>query len=228
MSSVFNQTSKNFEMIVIDGGSDDSTLRVINNNLSSISYWISEKDQGIYDAMNKGVDRAKGDWLLFLNAGDIFANEDVIFNIFSQKHISDSDVLYGNHIVDFRDFRGLRKRKAGNVRDLKLGSQFCHQSVLIKRGLLIENKYNSKNRIGADFEFFYEMYLRNKKFTYLNSTISIILNGGLSDVQQIDTIKSWRDVIKRNKVDNTILVRAHYRKYIFITYLKQFLKKMFL
>src|SRR2546426_834552 len=82
IESVLNQTYKNIELIIIDGGSNDNTLQIINNYSSQIGYFISEKDNGIYDAMNKGILAAKGDWILFLGADDILYRPDIITDIF--------------------------------------------------------------------------------------------------------------------------------------------------
>ena len=79
--SVVNQTYPNIEYIVIDGGSTDGTLDVIKKYSDKITYWVSESDKGIYDAMNKGIDAATGDWINFMNAGDVFYHNNVIDEI---------------------------------------------------------------------------------------------------------------------------------------------------
>ena len=78
IKSVINQTSKNFEYIVIDGGSTDGSVDIIKQNIDYINYWVSEKDKGVYNAMNKGIAQAKGDYLVFMNAGDCFHTPDIL------------------------------------------------------------------------------------------------------------------------------------------------------
>lgn len=226
IESVVKQVYKNFEYIIIDGGSDQATIEVIKKNESSIDYWVTERDLGIYDAMNKGVANSRGDWVLFLNAGDSLFGDDVLKEVFGLSDISHYDILFGDHVVNFNDFRGEKRRKAGKVKSIKLGSQFCHQSAFIRRTLLANHKYNIENRIGADFEFFYDMYLDQKKFRYLGSVISQIENGGLSDINQIEVIKSWKKVVSERSKDYTLRVRLYYHMLILVTHLRQATKRI--
>ena len=97
--SVFNQTFQDFEYIVIDGGSNDGSKELIEENTEKISYWISEPDKGIYNAMNKGISVAKGDYLLFLNSGDILYKNDVL-SVSKIEQITDKQV---NLVLDDGD-----------------------------------------------------------------------------------------------------------------------------
>jgi glycosyltransferase involved in cell wall biosynthesis len=92
--SVFNQTFQDFEYIVIDGGSNDGSKELIEENTGKISYWISEPDKGIYNAMNKGISAAKGDYLLFLNSGDILYKNDVLKSC--ETYLCNEDIISGN------------------------------------------------------------------------------------------------------------------------------------
>src|SRR5262245_59310435 len=94
LKSVMDQSTDDFEYIVIDGGSTDGSVDCIKANADSIDYWVSEKDSGIYRAMNKGIEVAKGKYLLFLNSGDYFSHTDVIQEL--KAHNGDEDVLYWN------------------------------------------------------------------------------------------------------------------------------------
>ena len=97
--SVLSQTYQDIEYIIIDGGSTDGTVDIIHKYSERLFYWISEPDKGIYDAMNKGMDRATGSWINFMNAGDTFCDNEVIKNIFGYNDLSDYSVIYGDCYV---------------------------------------------------------------------------------------------------------------------------------
>lgn len=99
INSVVSQTFKDFEWILIDGGSTDGSKELIEQFSSHISYWVSEPDKGIYNAMNKGILKAKGEYCLFLNSGDYFADQEVLDKVFAVDF--DEDVVYGNQIFDY-------------------------------------------------------------------------------------------------------------------------------
>ena len=93
--SAMNQTYQNFELILVDGGSKDNTLQIAKQFKNKIGTLISEPDKGIYDAMNKGIKAAKGEWVYFLNAGDSFYNNEVLESIFENKNLEDFELIYG-------------------------------------------------------------------------------------------------------------------------------------
>lgn len=172
--SVINQTYDNVEYIIIDGFSKDGTIDIIKKYEYAIDYWVSEKDQGVYDAMNKGFDCATGRWVLFLNAGDFLVNNDVIknaVNIVSNER-EEPDLIYGD------------KHSAGNLvkatdvdLSLRRGGFFaCHQSMLFKRN----NRYNSSFRVFGDFDLISRMYISGKKFHYVNIPIADYDENGIS------------------------------------------------
>ena len=95
INSIIFQTIKNFEWIVIDGGSTDGSKELIEANKNHITYWVSEQDSGIYDAMNKGIKKAKGDYLLFINSGDYLCSNDTVERIISDKNFGKYDIMTG-------------------------------------------------------------------------------------------------------------------------------------
>ena len=99
IKSVINQSYKKIEYLIIDGKSNDGTLNIINKYIKHIDYFVSEKDNGIYDAFNKSIKNSKGDWIIFMNSGDKFVEDDVIEKVFSKKN--DCDFIYGNTIVKY-------------------------------------------------------------------------------------------------------------------------------
>ena len=103
IQSVINQTYSNVEYIIIDGGSSDGTLDIIKKYEERIDYWVSEKDRGIYDAMNKGIDVASGKWLNFMNGGDEFYDNKVIENIFKNCSYEDEYVIHGKVALIYKN-----------------------------------------------------------------------------------------------------------------------------
>ncbi|MED0656407.1 glycosyltransferase family 2 protein [Anoxybacillus ayderensis] len=204
--SVINQNYENIEYIIIDGGSTDGTIDIIKKYEKYISKWISESDNGIYDAMNKGIELSTGDWIIFMNAGDIFYDKDVISQIFN-RDVSEFDFIYGDCHVRY-DNGFSRVKRAGKISDMWKGMIFSHQAVFIKNNLMKEHKYNIKNKIGADFEFIYKMYRHGAKFLYSDKIIASISAGGLSDTARIESIKSHWNSVKR--FDPSIKINIYY------------------
>ncbi|HEY1037857.1 MAG TPA: glycosyltransferase family 2 protein [Bacteroidia bacterium] len=171
--SVVEQTRKDFEFVVIDGGSTDGSVDVINEYKDLISIWTSEKDKGIYDAQNKGIQKASGEYVLFLNSGDTFYSNQVVDKFYNFLQENDSAMIYGNtNLVN------------GNKNELlvqpgKLPMEFWymgtlnHQAVFMKRDLFERfGLYDLKYRICADFDLFLRAYVKDPgMFAHINETI---------------------------------------------------------
>jgi len=196
IKSVINQTYNNVEYIIIDGGSTDGTLEIIKKYEDAIDYWVSEKDAGIYDAMNKGIERASGEWINFMNAGDGFYSTDVLQKIFFKNDFLGVEVIYGNHNVIYPTKTKIVK--AGNIKDIYKGSQFCHQSSFVSSKTHKINKFNLANKIGADFELFYTLYKKDLHFKYIDIIVSNYCAGGLSDIKRVDSIVGCWNVVEKN------------------------------
>ena len=178
--SVINQTYHNVEYIIIDGGSTDATLDVVRKYEHAIDYWVSEKDSGIYDAMNKGIDLATGNWINFMNAGDTFFEQKILYAVFNGSVYKNVDVLYGNHQIIYPSGRKCLV-KAGNIKNLWKGSQFCHQASFIRSSYHKQHKFNLCIKIAADFNFFYAAQKNQISFNSLDQTIATFKAGGFSD-----------------------------------------------
>lgn len=145
INSVVNQTYRDREYIIIDGGSNDETNNIIKNNISEIDLYISEKDNGIYDAMNKAIDIAKGEWIIFMNSGDVFVDEYVLQNVFANPISSAISFIYSDYYV------GEKMIKSSFSQGVLL-----HQAVIYRRK--IHKRYGyyqvTKPYIISDFMFF--------------------------------------------------------------------------
>lgn len=175
--SVINQSYQNVEYIIIDGGSTDGTIDIIKKYEHKIAYWISEPDKGIYDAMNKGIDVAKGRYLLFLGADDFIFNDDVCLSI-EQKIGGDlfdlivGNIIYTNHIIVRSSFS----------KKLLLHNSIHHQGALYHRSLFENFRYDTTLKLISDYELNIILFLKRKyiKVLKLNVTISLCTENGAS------------------------------------------------
>lgn len=169
MESVFNQTYSNVEYIVIDGGSKDGTVDIINEAIDKITYFVSEPDRGIYDAMNKGVRAAKGDWIIFMNSGDVFASEDAITKCFVNIE-NGTKVIYGDRIAEYAKASYIEK--PGPIKDFDFRFPIFHQSTFIRCDVMKRLEYDARFKICGDFDFFRKLYLKGEGFQYKDVIIS--------------------------------------------------------
>ena len=181
IKSVRNQTNQNFEYIIIDGNSDDNSLQIINENIDIITTWVSELDEGIYNAMNKGIKKSNGDYIIFINSGDYFYSNHIIENILS--HLHNEDLIYGNlchinnskqeifHYPEFLSIQYIWKYS------------LPHPSTFIKKSLLFDiGLFNEKDKITSDWQFFMSaLFLKNCSYKKLNFTISTFIGNGISN-----------------------------------------------
>ncbi|WP_373032914.1 glycosyltransferase family 2 protein [Sulfurovum sp.] len=219
IKSVLAQTYDNVEYLIIDGSSSDGTLDIIKKYEKQIDYWVSEKDGGIYDAMNKAISLANGKWINFMNAGDTFFNKDTLTNLFSSSSYDDIDILYGDHEVRYP--HKTRIARAGYISEIWKASQFSHQSVFISSQYHKSHLYNTCIKITSDFAFFYNAYIKDAKFHYTDTVISSITSGGISDVKRVDGIlEMWMVQEKSTKLNLYYIFR------IFKEILKEKVKKV--
>ena len=148
IKSVINQTSKDFEYIIIDGGSTDGSVDIIKQNANHIDYWVSEKDKGVYNGMNKGIAQAKGDYLVFMNSGDCFHMPDVLTLMSDyQEDIICGKVFEGNTTIPSGHYK-----PTITLVDLMRGS-LPHQAMFIKRELMVKHPYDENYKILSDWKF---------------------------------------------------------------------------
>lgn len=196
IESVLAQSYTNVEYIIIDGGSTDGTLQIIEQYKPHISIFLSETDKGIYDAMNKGIKLATGDIVGILNSDDFFADNDVLNHIVKAFEQNKTGIVYGN--LDYIDTKNkiIRKWHAGEYKEglFNWGWMPPHPTFYCKR-LLFEKlgAYNLQYGTAADYELMLRFIHLNKINTYyLNKTIIKMSIGGASNNTFVSRYNAWR------------------------------------
>lgn len=179
IESVKNQTYKNIEYIIIDGKSTDNTLSIINKHMNYINTFISEEDNGLYDAMNKGINLSSGDWLFFLNSGDVFYSIDTISNIV-QAIDSTTDILYGDIITVDENMKNPNYLVANGIENIAIYPPFWHQGMLIKASIHKKKLYDLKYKSCSDYDFMMYCVTNNYNCKYINLPFTYYLRGGES------------------------------------------------
>lgn len=220
--SVLSQTYDQVEYIIVDGGSNDGTTEIIQKYQNRIDKYISEPDNGIFDAMNKGVALASGDWINFMNAGDLFYNEEVLKAIFSQQ-VEGYEFIYGD--FQLMDDQKLINRKNRPLAFLHMGmrrANICHQATLVKRNLQTRHPFNTAFRVSSDFEFIYTIFQEGARFYKYKGFIARYLRGGFST----DMISSnrKRDYQIVSRYSRNPLVKVYFMLSLLKVWLRQRVK----
>lgn len=212
--SVICQKYENIEYIIIDGGSIDETVEIIKKYEDQIDYWISEKDHGLYDAMNKGLSLASGEWINFMNCGDSFYDNETIGKIFS-CHLPEG-VIYGDVMFSF-DGSNAVYVEAKKLYHFWKGMQFVHQASFVSSKLMRKFPFDTSYRLIADYNSLYQIYLSKAAFTYINVAICNFQAGGLSDNNPKSIYECQEMIFK-------IHGELHVRLYYYYRYLECFIK----
>ena len=191
-ASVLAQRGCVVEYVVVDGASTDGTLDEIEALGTAITRWESRRDDGIYDAMNRGAVLATAPWVLFLNAGDAFAAKDAVARL-HEAAAETVDIVYGDHCFVEPDGR-LRQKRARTPATLWRGMIASHQSTLIRRSLCLEHPYDPSLRIAGDFAFFVALHRAGARWHRVPATIALMARGGVSDVRRFAALREWRTV----------------------------------
>jgi glycosyltransferase involved in cell wall biosynthesis len=178
LESEISQTMTDYEIIVIDGGSTDGSKKVIEKYQHYLAYWCSEKDKGIYNAMNKGVAKAKGTYCIFMNSGDVFYDQNVLKEIESHKH--QEDIITGGTVgMDKNDIRFSTSEELSFLTLYR--NTISHQASFIKTSLLRQMPYNDHLKIVADWEFWIKaLILQNCTHCYDKTIVAKIDLSGIS------------------------------------------------
>jgi len=200
INSIVNQSYENIEYIIIDAASTDGTLDIIKQYENKINYWVSEADEGIYFAMNKAIEKATGEWINFMNAGDTFVDYSTIQKVIDSLE-EDTELIYGDHSCD-----GV----VGSVKNRKITRSMpcCHQSLFVKTALMKQYPYNTFYSISADYEFLLKMYQLGKKFQYIEEPVAKYLRNGFSDQNQTQWYLETLTLMMNNHVDLDEIVES--------------------
>lgn len=175
--SIEKQTLKDFEWIVIDGKSSDQTTKWL-ENISA--HWISEPDNGLYDAMNKGIARAKGQYLLFLNAGDQLAASDTLQKISETLKTQKPDFIYGDALENTHPKQFYKK--ARDHSKISQGMITHHQAMLYKRTIVAKQRYDLTYALAADYDFTARFLEKATSFYKCDFPLCVFEIGGLSQI----------------------------------------------
>ncbi len=194
MDSVFSQTFGNYEFLIIDGGSSDGSKKLIIQYQDKLSFWCSESDKGIYNAMNKGVKHAQGKYILFLNAGDVFHSSNVLEKVACQ--LEDKDIVSGYALRNGKSILNIHEK---NVLMMFFHSTFSHQSTFIKRELFDDYQYDESLKYVADWKAWIDWVVKGgKTYKYIDTVVCDYDFNGISSDSA-----NWEDILKeREKVLN--------------------------
>ena len=200
IDSVRGHNYPNIEYIVIDGGSNDGTLEVIKQNEDIIAKWISEPDRGIYDAMNKGIGMATGDYVWFLNGGDMMHSANTLNDVFAS--CEDADVYYGDTELVDDEGKSYGKRKLKTPpenltwRDMIDGMVITHQSLIIRKDKVVSYDLNFKHC--ADIDWTIKILKNSNKIINTHKIISSFLLGGYSRKNTISSLLERIKILSRH------------------------------
>ena len=235
LESVLAQDYTDFEYVIEDGASTDGTENVINayrgkfekRGISLLFY--SEKDNGIYDAMNRAVNRSSGEFVNFMNAGDCFYSPTVLSEVFFGKDHDDAGVLYGD-AVEYEYGRYYMFRKS--FAQIESRMPFSHQSAFVRRKLMLDRPFNLDFPIGADYDLLLAMYKAGVTFTDTQEIICIVTKDGVSSLKLYDTymetlkIRSGHGIAMPSESELASKRRVMNIKQFVMDHFPEFIKKM--
>ena len=200
IQSIVTQTYKNLEYIIVDGGSTDETLDIIHKYQEHITTVISEPDQGLYDAMNKGLRKARGCYLVFLNAGDAFHEPDTLQKIADSIEKNDPDIVYGETaLVDserrFISMRRLQAPERLSVKSFRMGMLVCHQAFIVRREIAPE--YDLRYSFSADFDWCIRCMQMARTITHTHEVLIDYLNEGVTTANRKASLQERYEIMCR-------------------------------
>ncbi|MXV51655.1 glycosyltransferase [Pedobacter sp. HMF7647] len=197
--SVINQTYSKIQYIIIDGNSNDGTIDIIKEYDQKIAKWVSEKDHGIYDAMNKGLALATGDYVIFMNSGDEFYSPDTVSDVFSSS--SNADIYYGETEMYNENWENLGKRRhvapeTFTYKSFRFGMSVSHQAIYIKRSLA--KPYNLNYQLSSDIDWILEAVKNSSKIVNTRKYVAKYMVGGMSKKRHRQSLKERFNIFTKH------------------------------
>lgn len=192
------QESNDFEWVVVDGGSSDGTLGFLKDiDCLFENVWISEKDNGIYDAMNKGFKLSSADHVIFLNAGDVFYSSSVVKNIYESLSNNPESIIYGDYVMVCGKIEVERKARGASYLNHSLPTS--HQAIFYPRTFFSSNNYDLNYSVSSDYYYTCLAYKKGVSFVKVDLLISKFYTGGVSSINKnkvaSDMFRVQRDVM---------------------------------
>lgn len=217
VESVMAQTWRDFEWIIIDGGSTDGSKNIIDelvkNNKSNVSYWCSESDKGIYNAMNKGIAKANGKYVNFMNSGDCFHSPNTLDQVFN--NFIEADIIYGDQYFIHKDYVDLYRYPIKLTFHYFLLHSIGHASTFIKSSLLKEEYYCEEYKIVSDWYWFFKKFIEGKTYNHIDIIVSDFDFSGVSNTNHEINAKERQDVLSNlfcNKYQRWVYESMEYQR----------------
>lgn len=222
LKSVLEQTYGNKELIVINSLSTDGTTEILEKLGNRIDILVTEKDKGIYDAMNKGVDLCSGDWVYFLGADDVLYNKGVLSNIFANETFEKNrDIIYGNAFYIHR--QTIRFKKLSRYKLAK--HNFNHQTVFYPKSVFDQYRYDTKYKLWADYYLNIQLFFKtNYKFNYRNIIVARFNDKGSSGNNDDEVFIKDKKKILHNILPTDVLA-FYYGRELFLVVKNLFKKR---
>lgn len=213
LNSISEQSNKNFEYIVIDGASTDGSVNLLNEYKEIITKCVSEKDDGIYNAMNKGIKLATNDYILFLNSGDTLYDQNTIQDVMDIQF--NADIIEGDtYCIKDQKFSHIWTAPDKITANTFYSGSICHQSSFIKRTLFADCLYNESYKIISDWEFFFkQLVFQNATYQRIPRIISKFDITGVSNNPQLMKLHK-EELIKAKKELMPYIWRKDYEEFI--------------
>lgn len=228
VESILNQNYKDFELVIIDGGSTDNTIEIIKNFDSPKIKWISEPDKGISDAFNKGIKLATGDYINFQGDGDGFKNSSSISNLFSNLDLKEKPIVCGN--IQRIDINGnfiykTKINKRFNKKSLLFKMSLPHQGLFIPKEFFAKyGEFDLNNKYCMDYELLLRAFHDFPKVITKDLVVSNWRADGLGEGKTLQILKEYHNIKLKNKVASKHFLFVIHIYSIFKYYLKSFLK----
>ncbi|MDY0327069.1 MAG: glycosyltransferase family 2 protein [Arcobacteraceae bacterium] len=213
IKSVISQNYSNIEYIIIDGASTDGTIDIIRRYEQYITYWISESDSGIYDAMNKGIDISSGVWINFMNAGDTFVNRDIVTQVADTAQNESVDIIYGDTNIIKNNF--LFAINKAEPMDKIWEHSFCnHQSLFVKSYIMKELQFDINYKIAAEKDLFFKLYKGKYKYSIIQKPLTNFIiddNSTSYKYKILDSVEMLQIILKNTSDAEKIYSHQHYK-----------------